>query len=71
MPGIIVGVVGSDHSRHAPGDQDLAEKARKLAQEETDCALEKIGPGSTMPLARLWSSRPKTPDKFLNRRQQP
>jgi len=29
-----------------PGDEDLAEKARKIAQEETDIALEKIGPES-------------------------
>ncbi len=70
MPGIIVGIDGSDHSRHAlewaireaavrhapltvltvqqavagywggpvlyPGDQDLAKKAREMAQEETD-----------------------------------
>ena len=77
MPGIIVGVDGSGHSRHAlewaireatvrhvpltvltvkqaaagywggpviyPGDQDLAEKAREMAQEETDSTLEKIG----------------------------
>ena len=80
MPGIIVGVDGSHHSRHAlewaireaavrhapltvltvqqavagywgepvlyPGDQDLAERARKMAQEETDTALEKIDPES-------------------------
>jgi nucleotide-binding universal stress UspA family protein len=80
MPGIIVGVDGSDHSRHAlewavkeaavrhapltvltvqqavtgnfghpvvyPGDQELAEKARELAQEETDRTLEKFGPES-------------------------
>jgi nucleotide-binding universal stress UspA family protein len=78
MPGIIVGVDGSEHSRHAlewaireaavrhapltvltvqqavagswggpvldPGDQDLAEKAREVAQEETDRTLEKINP---------------------------
>jgi nucleotide-binding universal stress UspA family protein len=78
MSGIIVGVDGSDHSRHAlewasreaavrhapltvlmvqqavaghwgdpvpcPGDQDLAKKAREIAQEETDRTLEKIGP---------------------------
>jgi nucleotide-binding universal stress UspA family protein len=77
MPGIIVGVDGSDHSRYAlewavreaavrhapltvltvqqavvgywggpvlyPGDEDLAEKAREMAQEETDSTLEKIG----------------------------
>jgi nucleotide-binding universal stress UspA family protein len=77
MPGIIVGIDGSDHSRHAlewaireaavrhapltvltvqqavvgywggpvlyPGDEDLAEKAREMAQEETDSTLEKIG----------------------------
>jgi nucleotide-binding universal stress UspA family protein len=80
MPGIIVGVDGSDHSRHAlewaireaavrqapltvltvqqavagywgspvtyPGDQDLAEKARERAREETDRTLEKIDPES-------------------------
>jgi nucleotide-binding universal stress UspA family protein len=80
MPGIIVGIDGSDHSRHAlewavreaavrrapltvltvqqavigywgspvlyPGDADLAEQGRKVAQEETDSVLEKIGPGS-------------------------
>jgi nucleotide-binding universal stress UspA family protein len=80
MPGIIVGIDGSDHSRHAlewaireaavrhapltvlnvhqavagvwggpvlyPGDQDLAEKARTIAQEETDSVLEKFGPES-------------------------
>jgi nucleotide-binding universal stress UspA family protein len=78
MPGIIVGVDGSEHSRHAlewaireaavrhapltvltvqqavagswggpvldPGDQDPAEKAREVAQEETDRTLEKINP---------------------------
>ena len=77
MPGIIVGIDGSDHSRHAlewavreaavrqapltvftvqqaavgywgspalyPGDEDLAEQGRKMAQEETDGVLEKIG----------------------------
>ncbi len=76
MPGIIVGIDGSDHSLHAlewaireaavraapltvltvqqaiagywgglviyPGDEDLAEKARETAQEETDRVLEKI-----------------------------
>jgi nucleotide-binding universal stress UspA family protein len=80
MRGIIVGVDGSDHSRHAlewaireaavrqapltvltvqqavvgswggpalyPGDDDLAEKARQTAQEETDRTLEKIDPAS-------------------------
>lgn len=80
MPGIIVGIDGSDHSRHAlewaigeaavrhaaltvltvqqavagywggpvlyPGDQDLTEKAREIAQEETDRTLEKTGPES-------------------------
>ena len=80
MPGIIVGVDGSDHSRHAlewaireaavrhapltvltvqqavagywggpvlyPGDQDLTEQAREMAQKETDRTLEKIGPKS-------------------------
>jgi nucleotide-binding universal stress UspA family protein len=80
MSGIIVGIDGSDHSRHAlewaireaavrrapltvltvaqpvagywggpvlyPGDQDLTEKARETAQEETDSTLEKIDPGS-------------------------
>jgi len=80
MPGIIVGVDGSDNSRHAlewaireaavrhtpltvlnvhqavagywggpvlyPGDQDLAEKAREKAQEETDSTLEKFDPES-------------------------
>jgi len=80
MPGIIVGIDGSDHSRHAldwaireaaarhaaltvltvqqavagywggpvlyPDDQELAEKAREMAQEETDSTLEKIGPES-------------------------
>jgi nucleotide-binding universal stress UspA family protein len=83
MPGIIVGIDGSDHSRHAlewtvkeaavrrapltvltvqqpaatgywgagafpypyPYDQDLAKQALKMAQEETDSALEKAGPG--------------------------
>jgi len=83
MPGIIVGVDGSDHSRHAlewasgeaavrrapltvltvqqavagywgdpvryPGDDDLAEKARQTAQEETDRTLEKIDPESRPP----------------------
>jgi nucleotide-binding universal stress UspA family protein len=77
MPGIIVGIDGSDHARHAlewaireaavrhapltvftveqavvgywgspalyPGDADLAEQGRKMAQEETDSVLEKIG----------------------------
>ena len=80
MTGIIVGIDGSDNSRHAlewaireaavrqapltvltvqqavvgywgspvlhPGDEDLAEQGRKVAQEETDSVLEKIGPGS-------------------------
>ena len=80
MPGIIVGIDGSDHSRRAlkwaireaavrhapltvltvqatligywgspvlyPGDEDLAEQGRKVAQEETDSVLEKIGPES-------------------------
>jgi nucleotide-binding universal stress UspA family protein len=80
MPGIIVGIDGSDHSRHAlawaireaavrhapltvltvqqaaagywggpvlyPGDEELAEKARKMAQDETDRTLEKTGPES-------------------------
>ena len=80
MPGIIVGIDGSDHSRRAlewavreaavrqapltvltvqqaavgywgspvlyPGDADLAEQGRKVAREETDGVLEKIGPGS-------------------------
>ena len=79
MPGIVVGIDGSDHSRHAlewaireaavrhapltvlavhqavtgywgypllyPGDEDLVELARKMAQEETDSALEKVGTG--------------------------
>jgi len=83
MPGIIVGVDGSGHSRralewaireaavrHSPltvltvqqpatvywgvgaavpipylYDQDLGELALKMAQEETDSALEKVGPG--------------------------
>ena len=83
MPGIIVGVDGSDHSRHAlewavreaavrhtpltvltvqqavagywggpvlyPGDQELADKARERAQEETDILLEKIDPESRPP----------------------
>src|SRR5580658_3178419 len=78
MTGIIVGIDGSEHSRHAlewaireaavrhapltvltvqqavagswggpvldPGDQDPAEKAREVAQEETDRTLEKINP---------------------------
>ena len=77
MPGIIVGIDGSDHSRRAlewaireaavrhapltvftvqqavvgywgspvlyPGDADLAEQGRKMAQEATDSVLEKIG----------------------------
>jgi len=77
MPGIIVGIDGSDHSRHAlewaireaaahdapltvltvqqavagywggpaayPGDEDLANKARESAQEETDSTMEKMG----------------------------
>ena len=77
MPGIIVGIDGSDHSRLAlewaireaavrdapltvftvqqavvgywgspvlyPGDADLAEQGRKMAQEATDSVLEKIG----------------------------
>src|SRR6202166_49368 len=80
MPGIIVGVDGSDHSRRAlewaireaaarhapltvltvqqavagywggpvlyPGDYDLAEKGREIAQEETDHTLEKVDPES-------------------------
>ena len=29
-----------------PGDEDLAEQGRKMAQEETDSVLEKIGPES-------------------------
>jgi nucleotide-binding universal stress UspA family protein len=77
MPGILVGIDGSGHSRRAlewaireaavrhapltvltvqqavigywgspvlyPGDEDLAEHGRKVAQEETDSVLEKIG----------------------------
>ena len=77
MAGIIVGIDGSDHSRHAldwaireaavrhapltvltvqqpligywgnpvlyPDDEGLAEKARKMAQEETDSVLGKFG----------------------------
>jgi nucleotide-binding universal stress UspA family protein len=81
MPGIIVGIDGSDHSQRAlewaigeaavrqaplsvltvhqevaagqwgypvpyPGDEDLLEQARKMAQEETDSALDKAGHGS-------------------------
>jgi nucleotide-binding universal stress UspA family protein len=80
MPGIIVGIDGSTHSRRAlewavneaavrrvpltvltvnqavagywggpvayPGDQDLTEKARGAAQEETDTVLEKVDEGS-------------------------
>ena len=84
MPGIIVGVDGSGHSRHAlewaireaavrhspltvltvqqpatgywgvgaavpipyPYDQDLARLALKMAEEETNSALEKVGPES-------------------------
>jgi nucleotide-binding universal stress UspA family protein len=80
MPGIIVGIDGSDHSRYAlewaireaavrhapltvltvqqavagywggpvlyPGDQELAEQAREMAQNETDRTLEKIDPES-------------------------
>jgi nucleotide-binding universal stress UspA family protein len=83
MRGIIVGVDGSGHSRHAldwavreaavrdtpltvltvqqpvarawgdpapnPGDPELAEKAREMAQEETDSALEKAGRESRPP----------------------
>ena len=83
MPGIIVGIDGSDHSLHAlewaireaavrhapltvltvqqaiagywggpvlyPGDEDLAEKARETAQEETDRVLEKIDSESRPP----------------------
>jgi nucleotide-binding universal stress UspA family protein len=83
MPGIIVGIDGSDHSRRAlewaireaavrrapltvltvqqpvagywggpvlyPGDQDLAEQGREIAQEETDRTLEKIDPESRPP----------------------
>jgi nucleotide-binding universal stress UspA family protein len=84
MPGIIVGIDGSDHSRHAlewaireaavrhspltvltvqqptardwgvgvgaavpipyPYDPDLAQQALKLAQEQTETAVEKTGP---------------------------
>lgn len=83
MPGILVGIDGSSHSRRAlewaineaairqvpltvltvqqavtgfwgapvvyPGDADLAEHARKVAQEETDQALDKLGTGSRPP----------------------
>jgi len=83
MPGILVGIDGSSHSRRAlewaineaavrqvpltvltvqqaitgfwgapvvyPGDADLAEHARKVAQEETDQALDKLGAGSRPP----------------------
>lgn len=84
MPGIIVGIDGSGHSRGAlewamneaalrrapltvltvqqavagfwgnpvafPGDADLAEHARKKAQEETDDVLDKL-PASARPLS--------------------
>src|SRR5207247_202429 len=83
MPGIIVGIDGSSHSRKAlewaiseagmrrvpltvlsvnqaivgfwggpaesPGDAEFAEHARKVAQEETDSALEKLAPESRPP----------------------
>jgi nucleotide-binding universal stress UspA family protein len=83
MPGIIVGIDGSDHSRRAlewaiseagmrrvpltvlsvnqavagfwggavesPGDAEYAERTRKVAQEETDIALEKFAPESRPP----------------------
>lgn len=83
MPGIIVGIDGSSHSRKAlewaiseagmrrvpltvlsvnqaitgfwggsadyPGDAELAEHARKVAQEEADTALEKFTPESRPP----------------------
>lgn len=83
MPGIIVGIDGSAHSRRAlewavdeaavrqlplvvltvnnalagywggtvtyPGDQSLMEKARQLAQDETDSVLQKIDEGSRPP----------------------
>lgn len=83
MPGIIVGIDGSGHSRRAlewaiseagmrrvpltvlsvnqaiagfwggavesPGDTEYAERTRKVAQEETDIALEKFAPESRPP----------------------
>jgi nucleotide-binding universal stress UspA family protein len=82
MPGIIVGIDGSIHSRQAlgwaigeaairrapltvltvcpayagywgpvtfPGDADIAENARKLAQEETDSVLDKLGAAQRPP----------------------
>jgi len=89
MPGIIVGIDGSDHSRHAlewaireaavrhspltvltvqqptagdwgmgvgaavpipyPYDPDLAQRALKLAQEQTETALEQAGPAARPP----------------------
>ena len=83
MPGIVVGIDGSNHSHRAlewaireaavrhepltvltvqqtvigywgypllyPGDEDLVERARTMAQEETDSALEKAGTGSRPP----------------------
>lgn len=82
MPGIIVGIDGSSHSRRAldwaireaamrhvpltvvtvsqavtgfwgptesPGDADIAEHLRKVAQEETDSALEKLAAQSRPP----------------------
>src|ERR1700761_6411367 len=87
MPGIIVGIDGSDNSRYAlewavreaavrrtpltvlivqqalagywgspveyPGDQELTERARKVAQEQTDSVLEKAGPESQPPTVRV------------------
>ena len=87
MPGIIVGVDGSGHSRHAlewaineaairhapltvltvqqaiigywgapvvyPGDAELAEHARKIAQDETDTALGKLAAETRPPVTVL------------------
>jgi nucleotide-binding universal stress UspA family protein len=100
MPGIIVGIDGSSHSRRAlewavieaairqvpltvltvqqaitgfwgapvvyPGDADLAEHARKVAQEETDQALDKLGTGSRPPSVTIVATIGAPAEEILN-----
>jgi nucleotide-binding universal stress UspA family protein len=101
MPGIIVGIDGSSHSRKAldwaiseaairrlpltvlsvnqaitgfwggaaasPGDAEFAEHARKVAQEETDTALEKLAPESRPPAVTVVAVTGIPAEEILNR----